>query len=486
MAKLPIVPALLAVLAAPGVLQSLMNMYPPFSALTARRGYNQHPDLIPSAAELVSMKIRGVISDEDYLSKMREAGYDEDTALKLFKGARQYQTGFDYVSLWRRGEISEEEADRLMAEIGFDTDEIARVKLSSLYQPTPVDVIRFAVRDVYTPSTVQKYGSDQDIPENYYPAALKAGLPQSTAKFFWMAHWELPSWTQVQEMRFRGLITDEDVQEYLRVADYLPYWRDKLAKITFHNLGRVDIRRMHAFGVLSEQEVYEAYKADGYDERNALLLTNFTIKSNASATEDTPKGQVIDAYKKGLIGEEELIRRLEALKMGKDAIAFTLELANNELLQEKIDIKADSVIDQYTNGAITLDEVYVQLTEMGVPARMLHLTVERELAQAKKRQKVASRAELDKWYTYGLISGETYRKKMGMLGYPSDDVERYLDLVTLEIIGGSAKKLHFSVPFRQYLEGSISEGQLTTMLQEIGYDTYTIGILMEIANSNKS
>jgi hypothetical protein len=478
---LPIIPALIAALAAPSIIQGLTNMYPPFAALTARRGYKQHPDLIPSTDELVGMRIRNVLDDTQFHDQMAEAGFDTATADRLHAGARQYMTALDYITLWRRGELEESEADRLMGELGYNAAEIARIKNVTLYFPTPQDIIRFAVRDVYSPVTIKLYGSDEDIPSDYYEHALQGGLPTETAKQYWMAHWELPSPTQVFEMLHRRIITKEESLTYLRVADYLPYWRDKLQAISYNVLGRIDIRRMFDTGILSEEEVYNAYQDAGYNELNARQLTDFTVAISNKSDTTTPKGVTISAYKAGLIDHLTAVQQLEALKLSGQTIVTMLEIADNDIAQELINLKADAIIDHYTQGGMTLDDVRVELTKIGVSSRMMDLTIQRELAQARKRAKVASKADLDKWLLHGLISKDTFAYKMQQIGYSGGDIELYLAEIDLEVLQGADKKLPYAIPLRKFTSGEISESELTTELQAVGYTEDRLATIVNLA-----
>lgn len=460
-------------------------MYPPFAAKMARKGYQEHPDLIPTSDELVGMRIRGVLDEAGYLNKMGQAGINPGVANGLLASAKTYLTGIDYIGLWRRGDLTEEATDKLLGEIAFAPDEIVRLKQMTLYLPTPQDVIRLAVRDAYSPATIAQYGSDQDIPPDYFKHALAVGLPEDTAKRFWYAHWELPSPTQAYAMLHRGLITDEELRTYLRVADYLPFWRDKLAAISYNVLGRIDIRRMHAMGILSDAEVLTSYKEEGYNERDAQRLTDFTIQLNHGKDGDTPKTVTISSYKAGLIDHDQAVKQLEDLKLDGQTIVTLLELADQSIAQELIDLKANDIIDQFNAGAMPIEEVYLKLTQLGVPARLMEVTIARELAQAKKRTKVASKADLDKWLLHGLISEDTFRGKMKLIGYTPNDISLYFAEIELEIVQGADKKLPYAIPMRAFQDGNLDESGLRMELSIAGYSGDRLDTVIALALSTK-
>lgn len=477
----PIIVGLLAIIAAPGMLQGLNNSFPPYAALMARRGYKDRPSLIPSADELVGLRMREVISAERYHALMREGGFDAKISDQLMAGAKSYMTALDYITLWRRGDTTELETDDQLGKLGYDDRQIKLVKQVTLYYPTAQDIVRFAVRDVYTPTTVEAYGLMSDMPPDYLPAAAKAGLAEETGRAFWAAHWELPSPTQVFEMLHRGIITEEETEQYLKSADYMPRWRKPLMDISYNPLTRVDVQRMFRMGVLGEDEVYKSYRAIGYNDTNAKYMTEFTVKMAAGKEDETPKSVIMQAYDAGLIDADKAREQLKALHLTDEAIETVIALANDAILQEKIDLQADSIIDHFNQGGISQAEMETQLTTIGVPARMLQLTIQRELAQAKKRKKVATKADLDRWLKYGLLPTEQYDKRMSLLGYSASDIAMYQGEAILESVMDNPKKLRYAPLIREYLSGPVGTADLVDALMKLDYDRETATTIAEVA-----
>lgn len=148
--------------------------------------------------------------------------------------------------------------------------------------PGPSDLIEFAVKEAWNDQIVQKFGYDDEfnqIPEfNFwmdkqgyggspnYPNG-GANQPQTWAQAYWRAHWRVISNEQAYNMLHRlrptggngggprvpfvpgtntpvGPVTIQDVEAVLKVNDYPPFWRDKLASLSFAVLRLVDIRRI--------------------------------------------------------------------------------------------------------------------------------------------------------------------------------------------------------------------------------------------------
>jgi len=140
------------------------------------------------------------------------------------------------IQAWWRGAINEEKVNDTLLKEGFDNEEIKAIKEIMLYYPSPTDFIRFAVRDVFREDIVKRYGYDQEwdkIASGMKEYVKKAGIDLEVLKWYWRAHWTLPSPQMAFEMLHRGLITQDDIRELLRISDYAPNWIEKLVAISY-------------------------------------------------------------------------------------------------------------------------------------------------------------------------------------------------------------------------------------------------------------
>lgn len=479
--------ALLALLFAPQAIQSLTGLYPPFNSKVAQKGFNLDPNLIPGYGELVGQAQKGILGQGEFLDLMKRAGYDGSIAEGMLKNARAYLSSLDYITAWRRGSLGEGQLDSTLKEQGLTDADITTLKEVTIYYPTPQDLIRFAIRDVYTSSTISEYGLFEDYPDKLDESAAKAGLPPDIAKLYWGAHWELPSPTQVYDMLHRGILTEEQVKTYLKVADYMPYWRDKLVALSYDPLTRVDVRRMYSFGVLTQEEVKDAYKKLGYDETNADRLTRFTVAEANHTQESTPRSTAIAAYKAGTFTAPQATMALEQSGLTSSDANLMILTADAELKQELINLEADAIADQYRAGQITLSDFQTELTRLGVPSRLLQLTTARELAQAKRRARYASKSDYDAWWRRGVIGDVIYKQKLQDLGYDGLTVARYLAELKSDDVVGADKKWPWAKYTRDYSDGTISLSSLQTELADVSDSQDTIDEIVSIAQlSNPS
>lgn len=155
-----------------------------------------------------------------------------------------------------------------------------RAKLRTIAQRIPPisDMIRFAVREVYSPDIRAELGLDTDYPAEFTAEAALHGMNRERAGQYWAAHWRLPSAQQGYRMLHRGQITTDQLKTLLRALDYPEIWRKRLENIAYNVPGRVDLRRMLAAGVIDPGEVHDGYKRLGYTETDATTLTKFAVE----------------------------------------------------------------------------------------------------------------------------------------------------------------------------------------------------------------
>jgi len=175
------------------------------------------------------------------------------------------------MTLHYRREIDDDFFYNEMAKWGFDKAQADRLMKAYLYYPSPTDFIRFSVRDVFKPDIVERYGYDtgwEETEKEIKEYAEKTGITMDVLRWYWRAHWELPSPTMAFEMLHRGLIERKDIETLLKIADYAPYWIDKIIGISYSPITRVDLRRLYHAGVIDEERLYKGYKDLGYNEED--------------------------------------------------------------------------------------------------------------------------------------------------------------------------------------------------------------------------
>jgi len=367
--------------------------------------------------DLVTNHFRGKITLADIETELIRRGYTtEDIGAMIFARYPTLDPGAIRQAALR-GLIEWDVHDKLLGQLGFNWSQIDIIK--KLYQiiPSVSDLIVMAVRDTWNEEAVQKFGYDEDYPEQVGVWTAKQGMPDEWARRYWRAHWQLPSPQMGYEMLHRGVIDKPTLELLLRIADWPRFWRDKLIAISYNPYTRVDIRRMFQTGVLNRDEVFKAYKDIGYDDEHATKLTQFTVSLASTNERDLSTSDLITAYKDGIIDRETLTYNLELAGFDKNEAELQAAKADYDLHKSDRTAILNSYKAQYLNGDITLEQLSIDLAAEGLSQteiqRLLPLW---RLEYASKSAKL-SLSDLFNLRQNDIISKEQLDEELAKLGY---------------------------------------------------------------------
>lgn len=390
-------------------------------------------ETVPSVQEAYLALLRGDIDQAAFFTIAREQNAPPRTMAIVASLSRQLLTTADYVGLWRRNLIDDDELNTSLRALGWDADQVGRVLQATESIPQISDVIRFAVRDVFSPEIVEGLRLFDDFPEDFAERAQSLGMSRENALFFWGAHWTLPSISLAFQMLHRGHIDAADIDLILRAQDVLPRFREPIKAVAYDPLTRVDVRRMFGMGVLDRDAVVRAYLDIGYSPENAELLTQFTEQLHAPEedtevlrTRDLTQAQLLKAYRLGVFGFEDASESLQSL--GYSEAEAELLVSLEDIIRFMDDRKAilDTLIDRYKLGIVAREEVFEQAERLDLSAReRLLFTTDIDRASIPTPRQ-PSRTDLEKWLKLGIIDEDMYIERLASLGYSPVDATNYV------------------------------------------------------------
>lgn len=228
--------------------------------------------------------------------------------------------------------------------------------------PGPTDLVRFQLRETFLPGRREELIGTEDR-GTFDSFMEQLGFNKFWADSYWGAHWQLPSISQLNEMLFRGVIDQEEWTRFVRFNDFEPSQIPNLQEIIFNPYTRVDVRRMHRMGILTDPELLQAY-AD---------LGNFA----PTAPDDSG--------------------RLRAQFVTNPD--FTVHKAQALVIFTKIFNALPELRQRFRRGWISGDELLQSLVATGIPADKAR-TLFQTIANADSGQRTAPEREL----TRGLIA----------------------------------------------------------------------------------
>lgn len=393
----------------------------------------QLPYALFTPADVTGAWRRGLVSEAYAIDTIQRQGYSEDNARIILDLSEQVPQEGDLLHLWHRGLIKENTLNTALHQRGLNDEYKEGLKEASFLIPPVTDLITMAVREAFSPEVAERFGQYEDYPDELTGWGEKQALSETWSKRYWASHWALPSPYQGFEMLHRGVIGEEDLNLLLRALDVMPFWRDRLTQIAYTPFTRVDIRRMHRVGVMTEDEVLRAYQDIGYDAVKARKMTDFVLLLNEPAKADDEeelktlsRSSVIGFYTDGLIDRARALQLL--LELGYTDNAAHLYIDSADLEEERKDRKEEIslIISLAKAGIITFVQAEDRLRKVGLETREVAKAITDLVREQERVIKLPSRSEGERMYKIGVITEKEYKELLVVLGYAPKWEKAYL------------------------------------------------------------
>lgn len=439
--------------------------------------------------DILKALLRREISDDKANELLAKLGFSDDFINILKSNNRMLFDVNEIKNLYLRGMIDEENHDNQLRKLGFGSVQIQQLK--KLYYPIPFaqDLIRFAVREVFSPETVETYGMDQDFPQDFLTYAKQVGLDERWAKAYWAAHWDLPSPTMGFEMFHRGIVSKDELRDLLKSLDVMPYWRDKLIQLSYNPITRVDVRRLYQMGVITLDDVEKRYLAIGYSPNDAKLLAKFTHLDTLGDDEQTAteiktlsKSVIETGYKKGVISRDSAKSSLMDLGYSDDDSNIILAIADiaKADAQEKTVTETQTqkahkyILEAYKRRSISYSDARESLLELD----FISSDIDVELAFADYEYNLGVKTQIinkvQELYLSNVIDDVELKTMLTVNGFNIKEIEQILAELVIyrELRDRKPTKADFD---KFYKSGVLTREEYIHELKGLGYaDKYIV------------
>jgi hypothetical protein len=327
------------------------------------------------------LEYKGIIEQEEWNKQANRLGYKNENLARLWD-ARFAELPFEAAREGlNRGFLSTKQFQDAMRAQGMRERDVAVLNELRWQLPSPQDIVRFAVREIFSPEIAEKFGQYKEFPEKAVPVAERSGINEETLKQYWAAHWDLPSPGQGFDMFHRGLINRDELEKLLRALDVMPFWRDKMLGITYRLIPRRRLKKLVQLGVINNRQARERYEALGYSSDNARILTRAAWLESQEKPRMLSRAQAQDAFIRGWFTEQDLDRVLIDLNYNFEARQYyiadakyrknlsdsgeskrPLLVVSKEAREETIRI----VLSKYAEGLISREEAVESLSNLGM------------------------------------------------------------------------------------------------------------------------
>ena len=357
---------------------------------------------------------------------LADTGYpDEQIDLLFLAVKRSYDEG-SVRDLYLRGVLTKSQMFERMRNLGYDDKRIEEVIQSWTIIPGPGDLFHLVAKEAFEPDIIKHYGYDEEFPVDQIKWLKMQGISEDWARKYWYAHWETPSIQAGYEMLHRNVIDYKELNDLFRTIEIPPFWRDKLTKIAFMPYTRVDTRRMHKAGVLSTEELINAYMDVGYDLEHATKMTEFTITYNADSGKKLTKAQVINGFDEYLLTYDEAKTMLIAIKYTEDQADFMLTVTDYERTKKYNATVEKTIKKRFLLSLITDAQTRDKLNELNLPGEKVTILLNQWTLDKYDNLKIPSKGDLNTFLDNKIIDDVTYREEMFRLGYSHKHIDWYV------------------------------------------------------------
>jgi len=375
---------------------------------------------------LVNLRIRGIMKHEDYLKYMTMFSLDKTKAEDMLNGSYALLSAGDIQTMYNRGLLNEEECKKRLAEMGYKETEANEVLKLAGYIPSVADFVTFAVREVFSPETAKLYGQFEDYPANFEANAKLSGLNPEYAKYYWAAHWDLPSYSQGIEMYHRGIIDFDGLKGLLKALDVMPYWREKMITLAETPFTRVDVRRMYKLGVMDVMEITKAYMDLGYSQDKASKLAQFAVFEATEGTKDLSKSEVIACYENGLLTRGDAGNTIQEMGFSKEEAELLLQTNDIKRNRQFTTQFIGALKKEYLAYRLTEDDARIYLNKLNIAAAAIDELILTWTLDLQPKTAKPTKAEILKWWNAGLLTTAGTVDELRALGYPDKYIELYM------------------------------------------------------------
>ena len=399
-------------------------------------------------------KHSGKITDDKFKTDLLSQGYAEEKHSVIYDYYKPKLSPSTLLEAEKRIEELDYDVTQALKDAGFNDKEINILRELSWAYPSPTDFIRFAVRDVFTTDRETQEALSAEFPDDIVPYAEKAGMSRDVLMWYWKAHWELPSPTQVYEMLHRlnpdvlkvrgdayremGLeldklqTTKETVEFYLKQADYDKRWRQRLLAISYNPLTRVDLRRIYELGLIDDNELLARLMEVGYTKKDAKLMLEFYKTFRQEEARTFAKTEIKYLLYYGIINETEAKVALERLGYTEEDAKTMIELWKLKLAEKDMRETQRYVRDAYALGLITREEAERLLKEAGLSEKVIAVVLSKEDMRRLKSQKLPSPTTVVKWLKLGIITKDVARELLKRINVAKDVIDYYIKEAEVE------------------------------------------------------
>jgi len=409
--------------------------------------YN-NPQLIPGIPDLQNLFRKNVISAESFKCLVRANGFYDSYQMAIAESSTLVPSLYDIIRLHRGDRLTDGQLEYYAnlngLKLSTNQGKVDYVQFLKATEAIPgvADLVRMMVRDAADDDIAAKYGTDTDL-NNKFAGQVKdwskqQGVDPEIMKYYWRAHWEIPSNTQLFDMLHKlrpnrrvGAIpanivtTSADVKQAIQVNDLTPYWVDRVMATSYSSLTRIDAQRAFFIEAITEDQLFDAYMDIGYNAANAQVLVDFTKELKRKRDSNLPGADkptnIISQLKKYVISETNAYDRLLATGMKPQQAK---KAVSNSVRDRKEEARAKCLNEaqrRFFRAEYDLLKYKSVVMQLGIPQENIEALVNETACLYDSRGKEINAGALCKAFKQNIIAFDQFQNRLRLIGYDKDE-----------------------------------------------------------------
>lgn len=315
-----------------------------------------------------------------------------------------------------RGIISSEKFSEILYRNGMSPEFHAAYAQLRFPIPNVNDLVRMAVREALP---LEGAASQFDALKIW---GTRISLSPTWIQAYWDAHWIWPSATQTYEMVQRGIIPVDEAKQLFILNDINPKYVDKIMQLTFSIITRVDLRKLYQAGLIPADRLEKGYRDLGYNTEDAKALADFAKLQNVSVEKDLTKSEIVNAYRQGMLSEDEARADLENMGYDTEEIDIIVALGASQETSKERELTASTNSTLYRNGVIDEAQLRQRLLASGYTTASVEQLISLENMRKSGEQQQVTFGYLTQAYREGIIDEDYLIERLERLNYAQEDI----------------------------------------------------------------
>ncbi len=442
------------------------------------------PFHIPDLGVALDMRLRGKMEDTEFYDIISRAGWSAEWADRFLDLKHPVLPSDLALRAWLRDKPKYQKYVDNLPKLGLTSSDIELLTELEYRIPGVQDIIRYVVKEAYSPEIYREFGQDQEYPAIAEADAEKAGIRPDQLMKEWIAHWELPGITQGYEMLHRGIITQDQLRKLQKARDIMPFWRDGLEAIAWNIPNRIELRLMARYGLVDKAYLVDALGKGGLAEEYRDTVADMNLVLGIRTDLQT-------RYGKGWITADDVAAELASSGMSQPIqervyqYIVVNESANRTVKQK--DLTLAQIVKGIKKGKIDRAQGIDLVMDVGYDGTEARLILDIEApadeTDAAVKARELTKADILAGLKTRTITLSTARAKLVSSRYVPADADYILKVYQASIkppTAEKAKELTRSDIEKAVKLGLIPAKQAYTMLLAIGYTPAAADFILKL------